>query len=210
MKSYKGRKPTAWITALILVIIIGFSLLSSSAYDQRPVAPLPVAEVPELSTVVYDQLRELSAETPEVTAEAKVYEPEEKYIILFAKMMYGEGRGVKSDTEVSAIAWTPLNRYDNPSPYDWPHDIEGIITQGGAFEAYSPDNPVTDRLYSIAKDVLIRWMMEQDGVEDVGRVLPSEYTYFSSDGHGRNVFRNAYRSKDADKWDWSLPSPYES
>jgi hypothetical protein len=206
MKSYTGRKPTAWITALILITTISVGLLSSSAYDEHPVSRLPVTEVPELSAEVYGQLRELSAETPEV----KVYEPEEKYIVLFAKMLWGEGRGVKSDTEVAAVAWTPLNRYGNPSPYDWPHDIEKIITQDGAFEAYSPDNPVTDRLYGIAKDVLIRWMMEQDGVEEVGRVLPSEYTYFSSDGHGHNVFRDAWRSKDADKWDWSLPSPYES
>ena len=42
---------------------------------------------------------------------------------------------------------------------------------------------------------------------EVGRVLPADYLWFSGDGK-RNHFRNAYRG--GDRWDWSLPSPYES
>ncbi len=47
----------------------------------------------------------------------------------------------------------------------------------------------------------------KDGEADVGRVLPSDYLWFTGDGK-RNHFRNAYRGGQI--WDWSLPTPYES
>lgn len=47
----------------------------------------------------------------------------------------------------------------------------------------------------------------KDGETDTGRVLPSDYLWFSGDGK-HNYFRNAY--KGGETWDWSLPSPYET
>lgn len=55
--------------------------------------------------------------------------------------------------------------------------------------------------------MLSRWYAEREGQVEVGRVLPADYLWFSGDGE-RNHFRNAYRG--GDRWDWSLPSPYES
>lgn len=82
-----------------------------------------------------------------------------------------------------------------------------MIQYPGAF-AYIEDTPVTDELHDLAADVLARWNAEKNGESDVGRVLPTEYIYFSGDGK-HNYFRNAYK-ENYDIWDYSLPSPYES
>ena len=49
-------------------------------------------------------------------------------------------------------------------------------------------------------------IVEKDGVMEVGRVLPTEYTHFYGDGE-RNWFRTDWRSKEF--WDWSWDNPYE-
>jgi hypothetical protein len=219
------------VAFILIVLIIVVAMCTGNYYKAyKPLVPEPQsADVPELSPIVYERLRNITGEAgyvPEIitmAAEAalpasdtdmpaeKEYTADAVIVTMIAQMLYGEGRGVKSDTEVAAIAWVPFNRYDNESPYDWPHDLKEIITQPDAFVGYDPNNPVWDRLYRIAEDVYIRWLMEQDGQTDIGRVLPSEYTYFCSDGTGlHNVFRDAFRKNDANIWDWSLPSPYES
>lgn len=134
------------------------------------------------------------------------YEPPEDDIILLAKMMYGECRGIKSDAEKAACCWCAINRVGA-----WGDTLAEVVTPR-QFCGYSPNNPVWDELYDIARDVLIRWHREQQGYEDVGRVLPAEYTYFCSNGRGHNAFRTTWRRSDQNcrYWDWSLPSPYES
>lgn len=71
----------------------------------------------------------------------------------------------------------------------------------------TPIIPVDDEIEALCEDVLSRWYAEKDGEADVGRVLPSDYLWFTGDGK-RNHFRNAYRGGQI--WDWSLPTPYES
>lgn len=85
-------------------------------------------------------------------------------------------------------------------------DIEYVLTFPGQFVGYDEDNPVTTECKKIAADVLARWAAEKAGIEDVGRVLPKEYTYFTGDGE-RNYFTDEW--KGGNTWDWSLPSPYE-
>lgn len=68
-------------------------------------------------------------------------------------------------------------------------------------------NPIDDEIKALCEDVLTRWYAEKDGETDTGRVLPSDYLWFSGDGK-HNYFRNAY--KGGETWDWSLPSPYET
>ena len=69
------------------------------------------------------------------------------------------------------------------------------------------DLPVDDEIKALCEDVLTRWYAEKDGEADTGRVLPSDYLWFSGDGK-HNYFRNAY--KGGETWGWSLPSPYET
>lgn len=124
-------------------------------------------------------------------------------IVMLAKLVWGEARGVKSETEQAAVIWCILNRVDALA---WPNTIEGVVTQPHQFVGYNPDYPATEKLRAIAEDVLYRWYMESTGA-DTMRVLPREYTYFTGDGE-RNYFRKDYEG--GGYWDWSLVSPYES
>lgn len=126
-------------------------------------------------------------------------------VVMMAKLLYRECRGVQSDTEKACVAWTVCNRVDLD---EFKGDtIAEIITAPNQF-AYSYDTPVTDELYELSLDVLTRWNAERNGEEYVGRVLPKDYTYYTGDG-SHNYFRNNYDGK-YDVWDYSLPSPYES
>ena len=121
-----------------------------------------------------------------------------------AKLVWAEGRGIPSDTEKAAIMWCVINRVEREGC--WADNIMGVLKQRGQF-AYRASSPVDPALYELAKDVLIRWDMERCGYQNVGRVLPANYYYFTGDGE-RNHFRAVYNS--ATRWNWSLPTPYAS
>ena len=147
----------------------------------------------------------LTGELPEraetikyISAEKKV---EEKDVILCARLLWGEARGVKSKAEQAAVIWCVLNRLDA----GYADSIEGVITARGQFTGYRKNNPVTDELYELARDVLMRYYLEKEGFTDIGRTLPKDYLWFTG-YRGRNRFRNKYRT--SNYWDWSLPSPY--
>ena len=57
----------------------------------------------------------------------------------------------------------------------------------------------------LAADVLTRYRAERDGEENVGRVLPAEYCFFTGDGR-RNHFTTEWKS--TDRFGWTLESPY--
>ena len=159
---------------------------------------LPTDEVEEPSPVV--EVVEVVTPEPEPEVTPQPWTDEEA--VLLAKMLWGEARGVSSDTEKAACVWCALNRVDQGYG-----DITAVVTTPYQFVGYREGNPIDDELITLCIDVLTRWYAEKDGQTEVGRVLPSEYLFFSGDGE-RNQFRNAYRG--GDRWDWSLPSPYES
>lgn len=129
----------------------------------------------------------------------------EEEVVMLAKLLYRECRGVPSVTEQACVAWTVCNRVDSPKFHE--STVADVIRAPGQF-AYYYNTPVTDELYELAKDVLSRWNNEKNGETNVGRVLPIDYTYFSGK-NGHNNFRNSY-SGDYDIWDYRLESPYES
>lgn len=116
-----------------------------------------------------------------------------------AKLVWAEGRGIKSDTEKAAICWTVINRVEAGYGSLW-----DVITAPNQF-AYRKSAPVDPHLYELAVDVLIRWDMEECGHTDVGRVLPKGYLWFTGDGK-HNWFRDAFSG--GSYWDWSWRSPY--
>ncbi len=124
-------------------------------------------------------------------------------IDMLAQLVYAEARGVDSKAERAAVIWCALNRVDDSR---WPDTIEAVVKQGSQF-AYSEDAPIKEELRELAADVVQRWVNEQLGAADVGRVLPMEYVYFAGRG-GHNWFRTWY-SGGHGYWDWSLPDPYE-
>lgn len=123
-------------------------------------------------------------------------------IVMLSKLLYQECGGVDSDTEKACVAWTVLNRVD-----EYGESVSDVITAPNQF-AYYEDRPVSDELYRLAEDVLIRWNREKNGEDCVGRVLPRDYLWFSGDGR-HNHFRNAYKGQFT-IWDYSLETPYES
>jgi hypothetical protein len=122
---------------------------------------------------------------------------------LIAKTLWGECRGVKSKMEQAAVAWCILNRVDDSRFGD---TIEAVITSPYQFSGFRESNPVSTPLLELAKDVLERWLMEKNGVPDVGRVLPKEYVYFFGD-MGVNYFQTEWQGKWA--WAFDCVNPYE-
>lgn len=175
------------------VIATVFALYLIGGVTPRTVEPPPIPKVmvaPEPAT------------EPSGVAETQTEPPwTDEEVIVLAKMVWGEARGVPSDTEKAACVWCALNRVDQGYG-----SIVAVVTAPYQFVGYREENPVDDTLKKLCEDVLTRWYAEKDGQTDVGRVLPKDYLWFSGDG-GRNHFRNAYRGCNA--WNWSLPSPYE-
>ena len=159
---------------------------------------MPTVGVEEPSPVV----EAVEVVTPEPEPEVTPQPWTDEEVIVLAKMLWGEARGVNSDAEKAACVWCTLNRVDHGYG-----DIITVVTTPEQFVGYNAKNPIDDDLITLCIDVLSRWYAEKDGQAEVGRVLPADYLWFSGDGE-RNHFRNAYRG--GDRWDWSLPSPYES
>lgn len=105
---------------------------------------------------------------------------------MIARVIWGEARGIRSQTERACIAWTILNRVDH---YGW--SIKKTITMRGQFY-YSTKFPITTENLWLARDVLNRWNREKAGAKNVGRVLPRGYMWYAGNGR-HNVFQNKYR-----------------
>ena len=126
-------------------------------------------------------------------------------IMMLARLVYCEGRGVASQTEQACIIWTVLNRVDA-----YEKSISETILAPHQF-SYKEDAPFYDDfdrdLRELARDVLQRWTLEHMGETDIGRVLPSNYLFFAGK-NGHNWFRIGYT--DTECWDYSFTSPYNS
>lgn len=127
----------------------------------------------------------------------------EEEVVMLAKTMYGEARGVESVTEVACIGWTACNRADDPR---FPDTVAKVLTQPGQMY-YRSYFPVREDLLELARDVLERWTMEKLGYTGAGRVLAEGFCWYAGDGK-HNWFRDEYRG--GRRWGYELPSPYES
>lgn len=141
----------------------------------------------------------------ETTSTEPEWKPDEADVEAIAKTLWGECRGVPYTSHKAAVVWCILNRVDEGGYFG--NSIIEVVTKPNQFAGYSPDYPVDPELKAIAEDVLMRWHLEKEGEEDVGRVLPKGYCYFVGDGE-LNYFTNEWRSRNY--WDWSLSNPYES
>ena len=135
--------------------------------------------------------------------ESDTYIPDSNDVYILTQLLWGEARGVESDMEKSAVIWCVLNRVDSD---EYPDDIVSVVTQYHQFSGYNSSYPAPDDLRELVTDVLIRYHNENNGCNDVGRTLPSDYLYFTGDG-SHNYFRKDY--KDSSKWNWSFTNPYE-
>lgn len=144
--------------------------------------------------------REPNAPGSTVTME-DLYPPTEEELTILAKIVYREARGIENKAHQAAVIWCILNRVDDGY---WGDTITEVATYPNAF-AWVPDTPVEQEFLLLAADVCERWNLEKAGASEVGRVLPTEYLYFTGSG-GLNHFTTEW--KGTKTWDWSLKSPY--
>ena len=192
----------------ILILFVAVLLLFTSGATGAPYEPEVEMVEAVVPTATPEPVVMPPIETPEPTPE-QTPEPEividENEATLIAKTLWGECRGC-SLTEQAAVVWCILNRVDADG-HAMGNSVEHVVTFPNQFLGYNENHPVTDELYALAVDVLTRWQLEKLGEEDVGRVLPADYMWFHGDGQ-HNHFRNKYQN--GTRWDWSLPSPYET
>ena len=190
-KAVRRLTVSAVIAVLTIAGLLAFLMPWSGTEEKPPSAAgqadAPPASLPALALVEEDK--------PE-------YIPDAAEVEALAKMLYGEARGVASDTEKAACVWCVLNRVDDPR---FPDTVLEVIEAPYQFSGYDPEYPVKEEFAILAADVLTRYRAERDGEENVGRVLPAEYCFFTGDGR-RNHFTTEWKSTDC--FGWTLESPY--
>ena len=124
--------------------------------------------------------------------------------LILARMLWGEDRENPMFMR-AAIIWCVFNRMDQSRL-----PIEQLINQT-QFPGYREENPVKNWAIDLIRDVAVRYVLEQNGFTDVGRVLPKEYLYYEQPpGKRYHIFKTRLKLSDKNNkiWDWSLPSPY--
>lgn len=122
--------------------------------------------------------------------------------IRLAQMLYGEDRncGDSEDTmKQAAVIWCAFNRCDA-----WEQTITETITHS-QFHGWHREQRHPEWAHVIVRDVAYRYALERCGMENVGRVLPKSYLFFSNNGR-HNKFREEYRRREY--WDWNAENPY--
>ncbi|MFG6330870.1 MAG: cell wall hydrolase [Lachnospiraceae bacterium] len=191
-KAVRRLTVSAAIAVLTVAALLAF-LMPWSGTEQTPLSAAGQADTPPAS---------LTALAP-IEEDKPAYIPDAAEVEALAKMLYGEARGVASDTEKAACVWCVLNRVDDPR---FPDTVLEVVAAPYQFAGYSADYPVLPELEWIAADVLTRYHEEKSGGDNVGRVLPADYCFFTGDGE-HNYFTIGW--KDTETWGWTLSSPYD-
>lgn len=196
----QARRKFAFTVAVLIVAGLMAAFMPWSG-----TAPELPADVPDVSEEGIPAAGQAAPVTSSAVMQDKpaTYTPPAAEVEALAKMLYGEARGIASDTEKAACVWCVLNRVDDPR---FPDTVLEVLEAPFQFAGYSANYPVTEELKRLAADVLTRYHAEKSGEENVGRVLPAEYCFFTGDGK-HNHFTIGWR--DTDTWDWTLESPYE-
>lgn len=133
----------------------------------------------------------------------RAYEPDHEELEMIAQAIYRSARNIKSKREQAAVAWCIFNRVASGL---YPDTVREVLEQPGQFPDNLEKTPVKEEYLALAKDVWTRWDAEQNGEENVGRVLPADYLYIRGNGK-RNTFIKKTSNKDY-RWTWKLPDPY--
>ena len=208
MKNRKQRIVAGFIALLILLfcISVSFRTVKEPVATSAPVATVTVEATPEPTPSPETKINYSDTIQVLVTPELKqkieyLVSTYDNEIIMATKVMVVEAGGVYPLSHRAAVVWCILNRADATG-----NSISSIITAPHQF-AWIPSQAYNQEQYDFVKDIFTRWLLEKEGFENVGRVLPEEYKWFHGDGY-HNHFRNAYSGSYA-IWDWSLPSPYD-
>ena len=203
-------KKLVTLTLVLVTFIIAPMYLSSKTEEPFKENPLfsynqlshhPLKELDELK-VPYSKTIRVMVTKKDREKVAREVAKMGKEIKMLAQICKVEAGGIKEISHQAAAIWCVLNRVDR----DFDDSIKKVITRPGAF-AYRSSIKENDHFLWLAEDVLIRWLLEKEGYEDVGRTLGKGYCFFNGK-NGYNHYRKEYRS--SERWDWSLPTPYET
>lgn len=204
-------------------LIIALALTAIAAYSpSEPTVELQAAEM--ISASVYSVESCKPSET--------IVEPDAYIVDLMARTIYAEARGC-STMEQAAVAWCVLNRVDAgygdieavlTAPHQfatWSGEVgqeqldiaADVLTRWEREKLGCPGEARRsgfggERTSSGTSEAVHTGADEGCAAceDEVGRVLPLEYLWFTGDGV-RNYFRDAYEGDEY--WDWGLESPYE-
>lgn len=196
-------RATEFILAVIFLVAVIVILVGGSPNEKQTVVidDFDTIMGSTISQAPLSSANQSTSSANPIENDDSTYILNEEEVIVLAKMLYGEARGVPSDTEKAACIWCVLNRVDQGMG-----TIIEVVTAPHQFAGYQEDHPVEPDLKALCEDVLERWYREKNGETNVGRVLPSDYLFFTGDGE-HNYFRNAY--KNGEIWTWDYDSPYE-
>lgn len=197
---------------IIVPLLSAAALLMGATFGTVPAAQESAAYIPpQVETPMPTPAREsrpnhdgfVSSLDARVQVEGERPVPElatDYEVELIARTIWGEAGGCYDADHRAAVAWCILNRVDA-----WGQSIEEVVTSEGQFHGYIWWGECPEEHLELAEDVVSRWEREQNGEEDVGRVLPSDFLWFYGDG-SHNHFRNSFLG--GWTWDWSAESPY--
>lgn len=167
----------ALAAALCFLLMAGLLAISAGTADEpEPVSP-PERDWGGL------KIQQMAA-LPEPAEPEIVQTWTEADAVALAQMAWGEARGCSREGQAQTM-WCVLNRVDA-----WGGTPLQQCSSSGQFYGYSAMNPVTDELYALAVDVLIRWDAEKAG-QAVERELGTGYLWFTGDSI-ENHFRKVY------------------
>ena len=149
-KAVRRLTVSAVIAVLTIAALLSF-LMPWSGTEEKPPSAAGQADAPPASRVPALVL---------IEEDKPAYIPDAAEVEALAKMLYGEARGVVSDTEKAACVWCVLNRVDDPR---FPDTVLEVVAAPYQFAGYSADYPVLPELERIAADVLTRYHEEKSG-----------------------------------------------
>lgn len=174
----------ALVLLLILAALISPALAGNEIVPEPPkVAAYRPTVIPRAPEVVATEPSEIES-FDEALAAAKADVPDE-LAELAGRAVWGEAGGIQDEAQRAAVVWCACNRADA-----WGMDIWDVLNVG-AFHGLAIQGDVPEQHVEMARDVLARWALEQEGWADVGRTLPEQYIYFEGDGV-RNHFSTEY------------------
>lgn len=143
-------KQTRWFLrwlgkwALLICAVVVYTLVISRAAEAREARKYEawkqewIAQQEEAARAAH----EADPETVRLNSEAG----------MLARVLYGV-RDNDSD-DLRTLCWCVFNRVDNPS---YPSTLYEVIAQPGQWMRYSPENPVLESLFQIAREQLEAW-----------------------------------------------------
>ncbi len=163
-KAVRRLTVSAVIAVLTIAALLSF-LMPWSGTEEKPPSAAGQADAPPASRVPALVL---------IEEDKPAYIPDAAEVEALAKMLYGEARGVVSDTEKAACVWCVLNRVDDPR---FPDTVLEVVAAPYQFAGYSADYPVLPAEYCFFTGDGERnyFTAEWQGAETWGWTLSSPY-----------------------------------